>query len=151
MENLNAAFELICTEEFSFLVNEYNFSIIESKSNNYGCFITYKNTTTAVKVNMERGEISIECFRLKNGEIPERPIFFKPEEELLFFDLNDLLVIKGEMQIEQNYKLMSHRKYLRIKMNEFATLLRKHGVSVLVGDFSLLSKIKDAVKARTTG
>lgn len=140
-------FEAACQKEFSFLAG-LGFKIVSTEKDNYGCRITYKNNTTAIKINLGRDLMFIDCYKLKNGEIPKPPIFFNPTDEFLVFDINDLLAIRTGDQIGQDHRLMYKEKYLADKVKEFAEKLKCYGMDILSGDFSLLPEIKKRVIRR---
>ncbi len=147
MNAINDNFEAICLQEFSFLAN-YGFALSECRKDNYGCCLTYKNTTAALKIQFARGEILIDVYKLHNGQIPTYPVFFDQNKEFLVFDVNDLIIIRTGTKVEQNAKLMYTQEYMKKKIKEFATLLIEHAGDVLSGDFAILHKIKERVVSR---
>lgn len=147
MKSKDDIFEITCKKEFSFLEN-LGFAIVDSTKDNYGCRLTYKSDATAVKIELDRATMFIDCYKLKDGNIPKRPIFFDQNEEFLVFDFNDLLMVKVGRKIEQIPKLMYREDYMKEKIKEFAEQLRCHGTDILSGDFSLLPEVKKRVVGR---
>jgi hypothetical protein len=147
MTSRNDIFETACIEEFAFLTS-FGFVLIESVKDNFGCRLTYNNSTSAIKIKLDRAIITVDYYILKDGEIPKHPIFFNSDEEFLVFDLNDLLILKTDKKIDQDYKLMYQEEYMKKKIKEFAVMLQRYGADFLSGDFSLLPQIKDKVVRR---
>ena len=146
MNNLDI-FESACMKEFSYLSN-FGFSLIDSKRDNNGCNLTYKNKWLALSVGLDRDGIDIVFFKLSNNEIPPYPIFFDPNEEFLVFNANDLLTAKNQKTFEQVTKYLYEKPYMKIKVREFAELLRLHASDVLSGNFEVLEKVKELVIRR---
>lgn len=147
MKSRNDIFETTCHNEFSFL-GEFGFTLIDSMKDNFGCRLTYKNNTTGIKIDLDRSLLVIDCYKLKDGELPKRPIFFNPNDEFLVFDLNTLLILKTGEKIDQDQKLMYDEHYMKNKIKESAMMLKIHAKDILSGDFSLLPKIKERVIRR---
>src|SRR5260221_13631165 len=93
-------FESACMKDFSYL-SDYGFSLVDSKNDNNGCILTYKNKWLALRITLDRDGIDIVFFKLSNNEIPPYPIFFEPSEEFLVFNADDLLFIKSQRRFEQ--------------------------------------------------
>src|SRR4051794_38883272 len=107
MKTRSDFFEECCRVEFSFLVG-FGFDLIKLEKDNYRCSMVYKNNWTAVKVmlQLQGPGMVIDCYKLKNGEIPPYPVFFDAKQELLVFDLNDLLLARTGTSVEQDWRLM---------------------------------------------
>jgi len=147
---MNDDFERLVRHEFQFLVDDYRFQIIDVEKTNYGCLVWYKNQFTVVRVSLEiyDGGMFVTIYRLRDGSIPEYPVFFDPAAEFLIFDLNDLAIIRTGKKVEQDGELIYDKHYLEAKVKEFASLLKSNGADILSGDFSVLPQIKERVARR---
>ena len=74
MKASSDVFEKCCREEFRFL-EEIGYAFVDCEKDNYGCRITYKSDKAAVRVKLERDGMVINCYKLKDGEIPRYPSF----------------------------------------------------------------------------
>jgi len=147
---MNDDFEKFVRKEFQFLIGEYCFQIIDVEKTNYGCLVWYRNQTTVVEVSLELYDdgIFVTIYKLKDGNIPEYPIFFDLAAEFLIFDLNDLLILRTGKKLELDGKLIYKKEYLETKVREFAASLKKNATDVLSGDFAVLPQIKERVAKR---
>ncbi len=147
---MNDIFAKFVRKEFQFLIDEYGFQIIDVEKTNYGCLVWYKNQSTVVRVSLELydGGVFTTIYKLKDGGIPEYPVFFDPAAEFLIFDLNDLLLLRTGKKVEQDGELIYKKEYLETKVQEFAASLKKNATDVLAGDFTVLPQIKERVARR---
>jgi hypothetical protein len=141
------AFESACVKDFSYL-SDYGFSLVKTEMDNYGCFLTYKNKSLALRISMDRDGINIVFFKLSNDEIPAYPIFFDLDDEFLVFNANDLLTAKMQKTFEQVTKRLYEESYMKAKVKEFAELLRLHASDMFLGNFESLETIKVLVVRR---
>lgn len=147
MHNRRDLFEKFCLREFDYL-SEFGFRLIESKKDNYGCFLTYKNTWVAIKIALVGSGIDVNFYRLRDGQIPPYPIFFDPKEDFLVFNAVDLLGVKTGKGFDQTPARLYEKDYLECAVGTFAQLLHEHARDVLCGDFGVLPMIKDRVVKR---
>jgi hypothetical protein len=147
---MNDSFEQLVRSDFRFLAERYGFQVIDVEKSNYGCIVWYKNQTTVVRVSLELydGGLFVTIYRLKDGNVPDYPIFFDPRAEFLVFDLNDLLIIRSGEKIDQDPTLIYDEKYLKSKVKQFSQALQQHADDVLRGDFEILPKLKERVARR---
>ena len=97
---------------------------------------------------MDRDGISVVFFKLLNNEIPSYPIFFDPNDEFLVFNADDLLSAKKQKAFEQVTSRLYEKLYLKVKVKEYAELLRLHAADMFLGNFAVLEKIKELVVRR---
>jgi hypothetical protein len=144
------AFEELCSKHLDFLFNELAFKVISVEKDNYGCFITYRNDTTALKAGLcpLDGRISFDIYRLIDGEIPKYPLFFDPRAELLVFNLDMLTILKTGKYVEHNRKHLFNKRDIERIVKEYAVLLKQYAFDVLRGDFSVLPEIKTIIARR---
>src|SRR6266567_1551126 len=60
MKTRTDTFEEASQKAFSFL-EKFGFELVESIKDDYGCRLTYKNNTSAVRIELERAIMSIDC------------------------------------------------------------------------------------------
>lgn len=150
-KNIAEIFEAFCQESFMFLEDEYSFKILTVEHDTSSTFITYQNSTTAIRISFEprEGGVFILLSRLINGNIPAYPILIDQETSLNSFYLDDLLNLKAptlkmEYQIED---LFDSLKLENIIM-QMAKALKKYAVEILKGNFQLFVELESLVKKR---
>jgi hypothetical protein len=136
MSLLRWQFEKLCKKKLIFLIKEYNFKFIETNGiRNVLIWTTFKNETTAIQPSYEikDGFTCVYMIRLINGGLPR-------------FSAHDYKYVQELAPEEVNFKSYEH-EYSSLKncwetvLTESANILRKHGVFVLRGDFSIFDKI----------
>lgn len=147
---MNDDFEKVARVSFQFLIDDYQFQIIDVEKNNYGCVLWFKNQYTAIRLSLELydGRLFVTIYKLKKGTIPEYPVFFDSASEFLIFDLNDLAILRTGKKVEQDSELIYKKEYLETKVQELATTLKMNATDVLSGDFTVLPQIKERVAKR---
>lgn len=134
-------------DTFSFLINEFEFRLLQSISNNYGIRIYYKNTTTGVEVNWEVREqrIFIMIIRLIDGEIPEYPIFFTSDSESYYYDLGDVMKVKNGSFFD--YGNLNNNDIESVLVNS-AEYLKQYSQDLLNGNFDIVPHIETIINGR---
>jgi hypothetical protein len=141
------AFRAVCLQEFAYL-HEFGFALNEAEIDDYGCRVSYKNATTGLRADLERSMISVDCYKLIDGNFPKYPIFFNPSDDFLVFDVNDLFILRLARKVEQDPERMYEIPYMEGKVKEFSNLLRECAGDIFAGDFAILPKIKERVVRR---
>lgn len=152
MANLNDNFESRVRKAFGFLESERHFQISAVEKDNYGSLVMYKGGFVAIRVSLDLydGRIFVTIYRLKNGRIPEYPIFYESTAEFLVLSFDDLLTVKGEKALGQNPHQINDPNYQELILNEYANLVKKYGMEIINGNFEVLESIKSLVSKRAT-
>lgn len=140
-----------CRKIFRFL-EDMDMCVVSEEENAYGVFITYLNKTTFVRISYEPREDGLFIFlsKLINGDVPEYPIFIDQDTEINGFYLDDLLSVRAPEEIK-NFKerLSKEQRYEISEMLVFyASMLEKHAVDILQGDFYIFPELELIVKQR---
>lgn len=150
MNPINSDFLGNCRKLFAFLEETYKCGVSAEKDR-YGTYVTYVNTTTAVRVSYEPREdgLYVLLSRLVDGKIPPYPIFIKPETEISSFYLHEILRLKAPGMFEE-YKLQVEKgeKALTDRLSFYANALEKYAVDMLLGDFTIFPTLELIVKKR---
>lgn len=133
--------------DFYFLVEKFSCKVTQEEVNHYGCFISYKNKTTGVKVSYEpmEGGVFVQLSKLVSGDFPAYNIQITPKTNVLTFDLLDLLAINGEPGYSTS------KLGVEVSITEASKALERRGAKVLSGDFTDLPEIETRIKRRATG
>jgi hypothetical protein len=135
-------FERLCLECLRFLEDDFGFRVLKIEREPYGTFITYQNSSTAVRASLElrEGGIFVLLSRLVDGQIPEYPVFVQANTPLHSFYLDDLVQAKGgELRTNRN---------IEGSLTKAAEALRVFASDVLKGDFAVFDKLDRVVKER---
>ncbi len=146
-------FRELCRTLFRFLEEEYGFRVTEEKSDVFGSYITYRNTTTAVIISFEprEGGVFIRLYRLVDGKIPDYPVFVHPDTQLNMFYLDTLLEVRvPSLHVEQDPKEMAKPSLSKLKevLQQYAALLHLYANDILRGDFKVFEDLETIVKKR---
>lgn len=143
-------FQDTCLKEFSFLQREFGCEVFPMQKKRISAFITFKNQTTAIQISLEplSTGIFVTFFKLKEGIVPEQPMMFNPEHELLVFDFGNVLIIKEVPQIKQIPALLFDQSHMERVLHEYAERVKVYGANLLRGDFSLLPQVKEIIAQR---
>lgn len=146
-------FTRIVREVFLFLESEYGARVTTSK----GVWVeavTYVNATTAVRVTLEPHEVGIfvNLIRLRDGVIPEYPIFIKKETTLDWYSLRDI-VSHRDQSLELAVSLSEGtfdppESEIRGIVEPMARAMKKRCRDVLEGDFGVFDELEPIVKRR---
>lgn len=150
MMEILAGFEKLCKSNFRFL-QRYGFSLIKSEREPYGVFMTYANSTTAVRISYEprEGGIFVLLGRLRKGGLPKYPIFIYPETSLDSFHLEDVVSIRaGNIQWAGKAQKAVTAAELKVQLKQQAQALQKYAADILQGDFAVFRELEKLVKAR---
>lgn len=97
----------------------------------------------------------VDLIKLVNGKIPPYPIFIKPETELHWFDLKDLIYLRApQLKIEQPpidslFKpRRNFEKFIEKILIQYANSLEQYAIDVLKGDFRIFAELEKIVKKR---
>ena len=134
---------------FSFLLREIGFKLVSDQVSRYGVTVLYQSRTVGVEVcyqPRENGGILVDLIRLVEGEVPPYPDSFVDEITLHTFDFRDLLYLrKDRLEHDIREKL---EKNIPFSAEEAAIILKKYCNDVLIGDFSIFSRLEAIVKQR---
>jgi hypothetical protein len=150
MPNLIENFEQLALREFNFLKRDYHFEVHSIKKDNYGCFMMLKTASLAIRISLEiyDGGVFAKFYKIKDGEIPEYPVFFDPTAEFLIFDFNDLMRLRCGKVISQDSKRIYEPAYLESLVHEYAIAIKENASDVLTGDLSVFELVKGIVVRR---
>ena len=145
--DMRDVFEAFCSKHLNFLLDDFAFKVVSVEKDNYGCFITCRNNTTALKASLcpLDGQIIICIYRIVDGKIPKYPLFFDRHAEFLVFSLDTLSKLKTGKFILQEQKDLFDAKSIERIVKEYAELLKQYGAEFLRGDFSILPQLKEIV------
>jgi len=134
---------------FSFLLEEFGFKLLSDQVSRYGVTVLYQSRAAGVEVcyqPRENGGILVDLIRLIKGEVPSYPDSFAGGSTLHTFDFRDLLYLRKD-RLEQDI-LEKLEKNIPFSVEEAACLLKKYCNDVLIGDFSIFSRLEEIVKQR---
>lgn len=152
MASLADEFFEIGEKQFQFLVDEFGFKKRARKTDAGVYSLRYETKTTEVAIGFEWRDQYIYVSlgrrdRMKPGEKGKMP---RPEDELISFDLEDLLKLRtGKYAIgEDRFGRALTRKDVKEILTTYARGLREHGADVLQGDFSIFPELEKIVRKR---
>ena len=134
---------------FSFLLGEIGFKLVSEQVSRYGVTVLYQSQTVGVEVcyqPRENGGILVDLIRLIDGEVPSYPDSFVDRITLHIFDFRDLLYLRKD-RLEQDIREKLEKNF-PFSAKEAARLLKKYCNDVLIGDFSIFSRLEEIVKQR---
>ena len=134
---------------FSFLLKEFGFQLVNDQVSRYGVTALYLSPAAGVEVcyqPRENGGILVDLIRLIKGEVPSYPDSFVDGSTLHTFDFRDLLYLRKDL-LEQDIR-EKLEKSIAFSAEEAARLLKKYCNDVLIGDFSIFSRLEEIVKQR---
>lgn len=142
-------FKYYCNTIFGYLEKEYGFKETKNEENRFGYYITYQNSTTAIRISYEPMECGVFVLlsRLINDDIPKYPVFIKPETIINSFYLDDIIKLKmlsSEKEL-RNTSLLNEKE-LETVMNECAHNLKQYATDILKGNFKLFEELDVIVK-----
>lgn len=152
MIKITSAFYQVSIKKFQFLIEEFSFGKAKKKADEGVYRLIYQNKTTAVVIGLEWREqyIYVELFQLVNGEIQENPILINSESKLTGFNLEDLLALRiPSLKLDCKY----FNKPLTVELvndivTHYSDCVRKYARDILMGDFSIFTKLDAIVKNR---
>ena len=134
---------------FSFLLEEFGFKLVSDQVSIYGVTVLYQSRAAGIEVCYQPREndgILVDLIRLIEGEVPSYPDSFVDDSTLHTFDFRDLLFLrKNRLELDVREKL---EKDIPFSAEEAARLLKKYCNDVLIGDFTIFSRIEKIVKQR---
>jgi hypothetical protein len=134
---------------FSFLLGEFGFKLVSDQVSRYGVTVLYQSQAAGVEVYYqprENGGILVDLIRLINGEVPSYPDSSLDSSTLHTFDTRDLLYLRKD-RLEQDIR-EKLKENIPFSAEEAARLLKKYCNDVLIGDFSVFSRLEEIVKQR---
>ena len=151
-------YKLLFENAFRFLITDYSFKIISTKTDNWGISILAKNLTTGVEIIDEIREayIQITLYRLIGDEIVENTVSaIKNGESINGFELGWIIKLKNpDAQIKPAYEYgdgspFHDEKNGKKNYVEFvAGKLKEYAGDILNGDFSSFGALDKMVKER---
>lgn len=149
-----AHFETLVREIFEFLNTEFIADLTDLERTSAGEYLTYRNETTAVQISLEPhdGGIVVRIVRLRDGKLPEYPIFFEQDSVLDWYDLRDVVLLRDAWLKLRGAlaepSLEPPESEMREILEPMAQALHEHCSDVLAGDFRILEKLEPIVKRR---
>lgn len=144
-------FEQNCRCHLHLLEDLYNCRFENAECGVEGCFVTYRNATTSIRVSYEprEGGIFALLSRLIGGKVPEYPIFICETSALNSFYLDDLVSLrKPGFQFTFRKEALINPSRVEAALDEIATALREHADCVLRGDFRVFEDLAKVVRER---
>lgn len=142
----------LCKEIFKFLEEDFDFEIKSIEQDIYGSYITYKNTTTAIRISFEprEGGMFILLSRLIEDKTPPYPVSIISLTDIYSFYLDDLLSIRAPSQkiVQEIEKLLFYDELENV-MRQYAEVLKKYAGDILKGDFQVFGQLAEIVKKRS--
>lgn len=152
MSDLRNDFIEICERDFEFLVEEFGFKKTKTKTDVDTPRIRYENDTTMVEVGVEWRELYfyVVIGRRDRKKTSEKDRMPRPEDELVSFNLEDLLTLRvpGYIVSSGYFGQKLNRKDIERIMGKYAQELRKHAADVLQGDFTIFPELEKIVRKR---
>jgi hypothetical protein len=146
-------FRILTRDAFSFLENQLQFKVSSERLTEDLLTVTYTGAQSFVVVKLDEREpqIFVDIGRIRNGKIPPYPIFVENETELDRFDLLDLIGVRSGQAPDDDGRLSGvfRKREIRRKLGQFAEELRRKGMDVLDGDFTVFPMLEDRVRDRT--
>jgi hypothetical protein len=137
-------------KSFRYLETKYNFELINSKKTRWVEAVLYKNSTTAVEILYEWREkkLLILLIRLINNQIPEYPIFIKPDTRLNQFYLDDVITLVLNRPLKKSE--LDSEMDLERSIEFYSNALEEYGGEILRGDFNMFLDLDKIVKKRAS-
>lgn len=151
-----SAFVEIAREAFRFLEDEYGFIVTESSDGNADGHVTYVNTAIGVGIRptyeFSSAFVFVFVYRLVNGECHNNALPITGDTEITCIDFNDALSEDNKMRpaydYDENSGFFDEEVGLRNYVTEFSNRLRRYGVPLLEGDFSVFVQVAEIIKRR---
>jgi hypothetical protein len=148
--------ELLFREVFGFLLDEFNFRIILSKSDNFGYYMTVLNPTTGIELEYEIREcfVNIVLYKLIDQKLVKRTnSAIIDGTPITGFSFDWILALRNpEVEILPTYKYeeysIFHDKEIGFKayLSMIAQKLKEYASDILKGDFSIFPELDVMVK-----
>lgn len=152
MSDLRNDFIEICERDFTFLVDEFGFKKTKTKTDVDTPRIRYENSTTMVEAGVEWRELYfyVAIGRRDKQETKAKDRMPRPEDELVTFNLEDLLTLRvpGYIVSSGYFGQTLTRQDIERIMGKYAQDLRKHAADVLQGDFTIFPELEKIVRKR---
>ena len=151
MDKEDRLFEDLTLSSFKFLITKYDFKLTDKEEKTFGYYIIYKNDSTAIEIGYVPREtgVSVLMYRLKDGELPEYPIFINDDTEVNSYYLDDLIALRVRNFKEEFGNIHKSEDYFDLNcISELAVALEKYGNDILNGDFEVFAELEKIVKNR---
>lgn len=146
------SFESLVRERFAFLTELFAMRRIKVEKSARGEAVTYRNTTTGVRITFEPmdGGIFVYVIRLRDGKVPPYPIFIKEDTVLDWFRIQEITSVREpSLQLVRSLKEASFHppkgELTRI-LTPMARAVRKHCGDILRGDLTLLDELEPKLR-----
>lgn len=144
-------FSTLCQSAFAAVIIRHHMKVASSRSDRDVWQWTLVNTTTGARVTYElRGAyLGVQIGQLVDGHFPRSVGEIGPETTLTYFDLLNLVALRGEMP--HDYSLRSrlpHPDAVRDTLVKLANALDFYAADVLEGDFAVFARLELIVKER---
>jgi len=133
-------------KQFEFLVAEFGCKKRANKTDGGVYRLRYENKTTNVAIRLDWREQYLSVLLGRRDREPPR----RPENELIAFDLEDLLKLRtGRHAIDLSRfgKVLTHTD-INEMTSAYARALRDHAADILQGDFTLFPELEKIVRKR---
>jgi hypothetical protein len=150
-------------EAFSFLYDEFGFSVLSSKQEKWGYYLSASNSTTGLKIENEFREayIHVTLYKLIDGKIVENARIIENTQNAAFYErpmtgfgLGWILSFRNpEVQIKPMYDYPPESIFHDEQNGQWnyilfvASRLKEYASDILQGDFSIFPELDVFVKA----
>lgn len=138
---------------FSYLIDEYQFSISKQKKEDWGYIFEGKNTTTGLRVVYEFREAyaKVMLYRLVDGEIVDNTIgALQSDEKINGFSLEHIIALldhgKEQSIVYPSINGIDQQNDLLDYLSDLNCKLKKYAINILTGDFRLFDELDKKVK-----
>lgn len=141
-----------CKREFSFLIDQYHYKMLEPKRDPQGIEINYKSKLAGITIRFEPREnhILVKLHRLSGNKIPPPPIFIEPDTTLNSYYIDELFAIRqadpGDVSIVTKRKMPYEPIQIPKTLEAYSRLLKQCASDILNGDFKIFSELERIVK-----
>lgn len=155
MMNKNSYSDLF-KNAFLFLIEDYQFSIIDQSDEEWGHKMVLKNSSTGIEVTYEIREayVNIMLYRLIDGEILENTSrAIRNNDSINGFNLDYFVKVRNPNDlIRPAYEYGEYSEFyegnhgLSKYVSKFADNLKNHAEDILIGDFKVFTQLDKVVK-----
>ena len=142
----------LCKRYFEFLYEDHGFRLEGERSDSWGYELLLTNNTVGVILTFEYREfyLFVKLCRLRDGAFPPKPGEIRPETTLDSFDLDDIVSIMSPGTSIPPYELNTKLdlEFLEDVVKKQSDNLRRYGIDIVNGDFSIFPELDKIVKER---
>jgi len=146
----------VAKEKFAFLVEEFDFSLVDEAAEPWGGEIVYRSGLVGIRVTYEAPSafVFVRIYRLVEGEMRENPSDARSVDDVTYIYMQDALSEAFRMRPAYEYgedsAYYDEENGLETFVSEFASRLKRHCRGLLEGDFSSFEMAAKILIARLT-